>query len=58
VLVTAATLRADAAGYARRRIAAEDRGDLAAADRWERRERDARRLAAAAALREIGAVAA
>ena len=56
--MTAATLRADATTLDPLALAAEDGGHLSRADALRRRARDARRLAAAAELREIGAVAA
>ena len=53
--MSAATLRAQAATYARLALAAEDGGHLSRADALRRREREARRAAVAAVLREIGA---
>jgi hypothetical protein len=53
--VTAATLRASATTLDRLALAAEDGGHLSRADALRRRARDARRLAVAAELREIGA---
>ena len=53
--MSAATLRAQAATYARLALAAEDGGHLSRADALRRREREARRAAVAAELREIGA---
>lgn len=53
--MTAATLRASATTLDRLALAAEDGGHLSRADALRRRARDARRLAVAAELREIGA---
>lgn len=52
--MSAATLRAQAATYARLALAAEDAGHLGRADSLRRQARERRRQATAAELREIG----
>ena len=52
--MSAATLRAEAATFARQALAAEDAGHLSRADSLRRQARERRRQATAAELREIG----